>query len=91
MINWAIIDPDTVKTPATACWLNPGLVLSLQGDLEQPACIYVNDALMLAIRQQQMMMPLAAIIEAIFVIMGKANTLICQCPLAMDKWIALVV
>ena len=38
-----------------------------------------------------MMMTLAAIIEAIFVIMGEANTLIRQCPLAMDKWIALVV
>ena len=62
MINWAIIDPETKLAPATACLLNPGLVLSPQGDPEQPAWIYVDDALMLAIRWQQMMMTLAAII-----------------------------
>ena len=91
MINWATIDPDTPLTPATPCSLNPGLTLSPQGDPVQPARIYVDDALMLAIRRQQMLMTLAAVIESIFVIMGRANTLIRQCPLAMDKWIALVV
>ena len=91
MIKWETIDPDIPLTLATACLLNPGLVLSTQGNLKQLARIYVDDALMLVIRWQQMMMTLAALIEAIFVIMGRANTLIRQCPLAIDKWIALVV
>ena len=34
---------------------------------------------------------LATLIEAIFVIMGKPDTTVCQCPLAMDKWLELVV
>ena len=34
---------------------------------------------------------LAALIEAIFVIMSKPDTAVCQCPLAMDKWLDLVV
>ncbi len=29
---------------------------------------------------------LAALIEAIFVIVGVPNTSVCQCSLAMDKW-----
>ena len=35
-------------------------------------------------------MALAALIEAIFVIMGKTDTAIRQCPLAMDKWVEMV-
>ena len=58
MINRAIIDPDAISKPATACTLNPGLVLSPQGDPEQPACIYVDDALMFGIHQKQMKMTL---------------------------------
>jgi hypothetical protein len=34
---------------------------------------------------------LAALIEAIFVILGKPDTTVCQCPLVMDKWLELVV
>ena len=33
---------------------------------------------------------LAALIEAIFVIMGKPDTAIRQCPLALDKWVNMV-
>jgi hypothetical protein len=29
---------------------------------------------------------LAALIEAIFVVMGAPDTSVCQCSLAMDKW-----
>ncbi len=36
-------------------------------------------------------MVLAALIEAIFVVMGVPDTLLRQCPLAMDKWLELVV
>ena len=33
----------------------------------------------------------AALIEAIFVVMGEPDTALRQCPLAMDKWLELVV
>ncbi len=33
---------------------------------------------------------LATLIEAIFAIMGKPDTTVCQCPLAMDMWLELV-
>jgi hypothetical protein len=38
-----------------------------------------------------MELALAALIEAIFVIMGMPDTTVRQCPLAMDKWLDLVV
>ena len=37
-----------------------------------------------------MEMALAALIEAIFVIMGKPDAAIRQCPLALDKWVDMV-
>ena len=51
-----------------------------------PARIYVDDALMLATSKENMKQVLAALIEAIFVVMGAPDTSICQCSLAMDKW-----
>ncbi len=38
-----------------------------------------------------MEMRLAALIEAIFVIMGTPDTTVRQCPLALDKWLDLIV
>ena len=73
------------------CDFNPG-VLDLEGkQVVQPARIWVDDALMAAVGLVQMKMVLAAIIEAIFTVMGTPDTSVRQCPLAMDKWIALVV
>jgi len=37
-----------------------------------------------------MEMALAALIEAIFVIMGGTDSAIRQCPLALDKWVEMV-
>ena len=36
-------------------------------------------------------MALDALIKSIFVVMGKPNTAIQQCPLALDKWVEMVV
>ena len=36
-------------------------------------------------------MVLAAMIEAIFTVMGEPNDSVRQCPLAMDKWTKLVI
>ena len=37
-----------------------------------------------------MKMALAALIEAIFVVIGEPDTAIRQCPLAQDKWVEMV-
>jgi hypothetical protein len=46
---------------------------------------------MLATSIEHMKMVLAAMIEAIFTVMGKPNDSVRQCPLAMDKWAELVI
>ncbi len=56
-----------------------------------PACIYINNALMLALNADHMKMVLAATIEAIFIVRGEPNIKVRQCPLAMDKWLELVI
>jgi hypothetical protein len=46
---------------------------------------------MLALDADYMRMVLAATIEAIFIVMGKPDVKVRQCPLAMDKWSELVI
>jgi hypothetical protein len=46
---------------------------------------YVDNALLLALDVNHMKMVLAATIKAIFVVMGKPNVTVRQCPLAMDN------
>jgi hypothetical protein len=71
--------------------LNPGLPLTPEGKTDQPASVYVDDALMFALYCRHMELTLAAMIESIFTVMGEADTTLRQCPLAMDKWLQLVV
>jgi hypothetical protein len=59
--------------------------------MKLPERIYVDDALVLALSKCHMKQVLAALIKAIFVIMGKPNTRVRQCPLALDKWAELIV
>jgi hypothetical protein len=86
MISWATLGlaPDLAR--AIPCSINTG-VLDNQGNrVLLPARIYVDDALMLAIFKEDMEQILAALIKAIFVVMGAPDTSVCQCSLAMDKW-----
>ncbi len=46
---------------------------------------------MLALDIDHMKMVLMAMIEAIFVVMGEPDVAVRQCPLAMDKWLELVI
>ena len=46
---------------------------------------------MLAVSVDRMKMVLAAMMEAIFVVMGEPNESVRQCPLAMDKWLESIV
>jgi len=91
MISWEVPDPSVLITPAIGCPLNPGLTLDLNGNTNQPARMFVDDSLMLALYRRHMEMVLAAIIEAIFVLMGRPNPALRQCPLAQDKWKDLVI
>ena len=86
MISWAEEDPTTEITPAFPCLINTGIL-----DEHLPARIYVDDALLLGLSRQQMELKLAALIEALFVIMGAPDTRVRQCPLALDKWWELIV
>ena len=92
MIQWSSdIDQVGPFTRASACPLNLGVIGDEGKEVPHPARIYVDDALMAAISRERMRQTLAAIIEAIFVVMGDEDVSLRQCPLAMDKWEALVV
>jgi hypothetical protein len=91
MISWAEHDPTVKIIPAVPCLMNKGTLDAHGNRAKLPARIYVDDALMLALSRCHMELVLAALIEAIFVIMGKPDTTVHQCPLAMDKWLELVV
>ena len=86
MISWAEEDQTAKITQAFPCVINTGIL-----DAHLPARIYVDDALLLGLSRRQMELRLAALIEAIFVIMGTPDTTVRQCPLALDKWLDLIV
>ncbi len=85
------LDPNTPITPAVACNINTGIVATYGTKKNLPAQIYVDDMLLLGHSKGQIVMKLAALIKAIFVIMGEPDTTVRQCPLAMDKWKELVI
>jgi hypothetical protein len=86
MISWATLDlaPDLAR--AIPCSINTGVLDNQDNRIPLPARMYVNDTLTLAISKENMEQVLAALIKAIFVVMGAPDTSVCQCSLAMDKW-----
>jgi hypothetical protein len=91
MLKWETINQNAMKVRAFPCALNRGIINEAGKRINLPACIYVDDALMLATSIEHMKMVLTAMIEAIFVVMGEPNESVWQCPLAMDKWNELVI
>jgi hypothetical protein len=93
MLKWEEIDPSAELTPAFSCTINHGIMDdgAAGNHMNLPARIYVDNALMLALDVDHMKMVQAATIEAIFMVMGKPDVAVRQCPLAMDKWIELVI
>jgi hypothetical protein len=91
MLKWEEIDPSAKLTPAFSCTINCGIMDDAGNQIDLPACIYVDNALMLALDADHMKMVLAAMIKAIFIVMGKPDFAVRQCPLAMDKWLELVI
>jgi hypothetical protein len=91
MLKWEEIDPSAKLTPAFSCTIKCGIMDDAGNRMDLPARIYVDNALTLALKIYHMKMVLAATIEAIFVVMGEPDIAVRQCPLAMDKWIELVI
>jgi hypothetical protein len=91
MLKWEEIDPSTKLTPTFSCTINHGIIDDSGNWIDLPACIYVDDPLILALDVDHMKMVLAAMIEAIFVFMGEPGVAVRQCPLAMGKWLELVI
>jgi hypothetical protein len=86
MIGWAELDPNTPNTSAVACKIDTGVVGTNGVEKNLHARIYVDDALLLGHSKLQILIKLAMLIEAVFVVMGKPDTTVRQCPIAMDKW-----
>ena len=92
MIKWDLPKHNAPKPVlARKCKLNPGVLDSSGANINHPTRIWVDDALIAAVELTAMKMALAAVIEAIFVVMGQPDLTLRQCPLAMDKWKKLVV
>ncbi len=92
MLSWeSTEDHPTNITPATSCAINTEILDKHENLIPRPARIYVNDALLLALSQGHMKLVQAALIEAIFVVMGAPDETVRQCSLALDKWISLVI
>ena len=95
MVSWDT-DVPAPKDIAQAypCDINKGVHHQSKLGAEKkmrPARMYVDDALLAAFNRRSMEKLLAAIIEAIFTVMGDSCPTIRQCPLAMNKWKELVV
>ena len=92
MLSWAIPEdhPNDI-IPATSCKINIGILDEFENQIPRPARIYVDDALLLALSKEHMELVLAALIEAIFMVMGDPDETVRQCPLALDKWTSLVI
>jgi hypothetical protein len=86
MISWATLDPAPDLTRAIPCLINAGVLDDQGKKVLLPARIYVDNALMLATSKENMEQVLAALIKAIFAVMGAPDTSVRQCSLAMDKW-----
>jgi hypothetical protein len=91
MLKWEEIDPSAELTPTFSCTINRGIMDDARNQIDLPACICIDDALMLALNADHMKMVLAATIEVIFIIMGEPDVAVRQCPLAMDKWLELMI
>ena len=78
-------------TRAKKCVLNPGVLDSLGDQISHLARIWVGDALIAALGVMTVKITLAAVIETLSVVLGHPNLKQRQYPLAMDKWLNIIV
>jgi hypothetical protein len=55
------------------------------------ANIYVDDILMAAVFRANILRLLAATIEGIFLVCGRPDVALRQCPISLEKWLELIV
>ncbi len=91
MVKWKEIDSSAKLTPAFSCTINQGIIDNAGNQTDLPAHKYDGNALMLALDIDHMKMVLAAMNKAIIVVMGEPDVAVRQCPLAMEKWLELVI
>jgi hypothetical protein len=91
MLSWATVDDTVDISPVCSGEINSGIMDESGNPILLPARIYVDDALVSATSQVRMELVLAALIEAIFVVMGYPDETIRQCPLAHNKWMSLII
>jgi hypothetical protein len=91
MMKWEETDPYMMITHAYPCDINWGIINKNWTCLDLPARVQFDDALMLVTDRAHMEMVLVAVIKVIFVMTGGGHTAVRQCPLAMDKWLELVI
>ena len=75
MIGWTKLNPTTTISPAFACKISK--IFTADGvEKNQPVHIhvYIDDMLLLGYSKQQILMKLATLIEAFFVVMGELDT-----------------
>ena len=76
---------------AFPCAINQGVNDEAGNLLPMQANIYVDDILMAAAYRTNILKLLAATIEGIFLVCGRPNVLLRQCPLSLEKWLELIV
>lgn len=85
-ISWAEPPPPgTVFTKAVKDALNPGVTDAKGKQLAIPSFFFVDDGILIAV-WHKMRRLLNAVIEAIFVVLGRRDDLVRHCHLALDKW-----
>ena len=74
MINWNIPTAHFNKPTKTfKCRLNPGVIDEFGNAMHHPSWIWVDDILIAAVGVANMKMALAAVIEAIFTVLGQPD------------------
>jgi hypothetical protein len=76
---------------AFPCDINQGVVDEAGNLLPMKANVYVDDILMAAVLRANILKLLAATIEGIFLVCGRPDVSLRQCPLSLEKWNELIV
>ena len=91
LINWEEpCSSDQTFVPAFADDINKGVLDEKGNQLPIPVHMFVDDSFPVAIRRFMRRL-LNAIIEAIFLVMGRRDDVRRQCHLALDKWDGMIV
>ena len=91
LLKWQETPLCTKLVQAFSCDINPGIKEEPGTITPLSANIYVDNILAAAVFKKYMERLLAATIEAIFIVCGRPDISVCQCPLLMEKWLELIV